>query len=256
MPTPGRSFDDLPLAAYSTGVDPETESPAVEAALAAPAAVPQATAGPGVSVPGVLHLDGLDPAAALPVPEDEPKPPVPNVLVTRARAFAAGNPRILAGAAFVAVILVGLSMLLGGKGPVAAGASASPSLPPIAVVAAEPGTATLVLTGAVKGTFSMTGTAAQPVTDNLVGAAWGDTLQNVLALQGKVDRGTRTTDAQLVLTWGLMVEGKLVTFTSKAGECTIGMTSNAKAVSGSFACRKLKSDDGKLTVAASGTYRT
>jgi hypothetical protein len=53
-----------------------------------------------------------------------------------------------------------------------------------------------------------------------------------------------------------MVNGKLVTFTSKAGECTIGMAENPKHVSGSFACRKLKSDDGKLTVEASGTYRT
>jgi hypothetical protein len=256
MPTPGRSADDLPLAAYSTGVDPETEPAAMAGAPAAPAAVAQASAGAGVTAPGVLHLDGLDPAAALPVPEDEPKPPVPNVLVTRARAFAARNPRLVAGSAFVVAIVVGLSMLLGGKGPIAAGASASPSIPPIVVVAAEPGSATLVLTGSVKATFTMTGTAAQPVAGNLVGAAWGDPLQNVLTLQGKVDRGTRTTDAALVLTWGLMVEGKLVTFTSKAGECTIGMASNPKAVSGSFACRKLKSDDGKLTVEASGTYRT
>jgi hypothetical protein len=177
-------------------------------------------------------------------------------MVTRARAFAAGNPRLVAGGAFVVVIVVGLSMLLGGKGPIAAGASASPSLPPIAVVAADPGSATLVLTGSVKATFTMTGTAAQPVAGNLVGAAWSDTLQNVLTLQGKVDRGTRTTDAGLVLAWGLMVQGKLVTFTSKAGECTIGMTSNLQVVSGSFACRKLKSEDGKLTVEASGTYRT
>ena len=256
MPTPGRSADDLPLAAYSTGVDPETESTAMAAAPADPAVLAQASAGAGGSAPGVVHLDGLDPAAQLPVPEDEPKPPVPNVLATRAKAFAARNPRFVAGGAFVAVIVVGLSMLVGGKGPIAAGASASPSIPPIAVVAADPGSATLVVTGAVKATFTMTGTAGQPVAGNLVGAAWADPLQNVLTLQGKVDRGTRTTDAGLVLTWGLMVEGKLVTFTSRAGECTIGMASNPKAVSGSFACRRLKSDDGKLAVEASGTYRT
>jgi hypothetical protein len=255
MPTPDRSVDDLPLAAYSTGVDPETESGAVEPAFGTPSSAATTPAG-GAAAPDVLHLDGLDPAAALPVPEDEPRPPVPNVLVARARTFAAGNPRVVAGAAFVAVILVGLSMILGGKGPTAAGASATPSIPPIAVVAADPGVATLVLKGSVQATLTMTGTAGQPVTDNVVGAAWGDSLQNVLTLQGKVDRGTRTTDAGLVLTWGLMVDGKLVTFTSKAGECTIGMASTQKAVSGSFACRKLKSADGKLTVEASGTYRT
>ena len=85
---------------------------------------------------------------------------------------------------------------------------------------------------------------------------WTDPLQNVLTLAGPVDRGTRTTDAGLVLTWALMVDGKLVTFTSTAGECTIGMAVNPKSVSGSFSCRKLKSADGKLTVEASGTYRT
>jgi hypothetical protein len=34
------------------------------------------------------------------------------------------------------------------------------------------------------------------------------------------------------------------------------MAENPKNVSGSFACHKLKSDDGKLTIEASGTYRT
>ena len=53
-----------------------------------------------------------------------------------------------------------------------------------------------------------------------------------------------------------MVDGELVTFTSNAGECTIGMAVNPKSVTGSFTCHKVKSDDGKLTVDASGTYRT
>jgi hypothetical protein len=255
MPTPDRSVDDLPLAAYSTGVDPATEPPDIEAALAAPAKAVPAAAGSGAA-PAVLQLNTMDPAAALPLPEDERGPAVPNVLVTRARAFATKNPRLVAGAAFVVVIVVGLSMLLGGKGPIVAGASATPSAPPVVVVAADPGNATLILTGSVKGTFTMTGTAGQPVAGNMVGATWADTLQNVLTLNGKLDRGTRTTDASLVLTWGLTVDGKLVTFSSKAGECTIGMAQNTKSVTGSFACRKLKSDDGKLTVEASGTYRT
>lgn len=255
MPTTGRSFDDLPLAAYSTGVDPETEPPEMDAALAATDAAAPAPPGGG-SAPGAVQPDALDPVAAMPVPDDEPAPPVPNVLISRGSAFVRRNPRLVAGIASVGVILVGFSMLLGGKSPVTASATASATVPPIVTVAADPGSATLVLTGSVTGTFNMTGSAGQPLSGNLVGATWADTLQDTLALSGPVDRGTRTTDAGLVLSWGLMVNGKLVTFSSKAGECTIGMASNPKNVSGSFACRKLKSMDGKLTVEASGTYRT
>lgn len=257
MPTPGRSFDDLPLAAYSAGVDPETEPPAIDAALAASdAAMPPHSAAAGAAAPGVIQLDALDPVAAMPVPEDEPTPPVPNVLLARGAALVRRNPRLLAGIASVGVIVVGFSMLLGSTSPAATGAAATASAPPIVTVAAVPGLATLVVTGSVNGTFTMTGSAGQPLSGNLVGATWADLLQDTLALSGPLDRGTRTTDAGLVLSWGLMVDGKLVTFSSKAGECTIGMASNPKAVSGSFDCRKLKSVDGKLTVEASGTYRT
>jgi hypothetical protein len=247
MPTPGRSVDDLPLAAYSTGVDPATEPPEMDAVAEAPA-----------HAAGVIQLNTLDQAAQLPIPEDERHPAAagPTPLV-RARALVSRNPRLAAGAGFVAVIVVGLTLLLaGGKGPAAAAATAVPSAPGTVTVAADPGAATLVLTGSVQATYTMTGNASQPVAGSVVGATWADSLQNVLTLNGPLDRGTRTTDAGLVLTWGLMVDGKLVTFTSKHGECTIGMASNPKAVSGSFACRKLKSDDGKLTVGASGTYRT
>ncbi len=183
--------------------------------------------------------------------------PVAGAALVRARALASRNPRLAAGIGSAVVIVVGVTLLLGGgKGAAVAAATAVPSSPPSVTVVADPGSATLVLTGSVKQTFTMTGSAAQPVAGNLVGATWADSLQNVLSLSGPVDRGTRTTDTGLVLTWGLMVDGKLVTFSSKAGECTIGMASNPKNVSGSFACRKLKSDDGKLTVEASGTYRT
>ncbi|MEO8273017.1 MAG: hypothetical protein ABI620_03035 [Chloroflexota bacterium] len=247
MTIQGRSFDDLPLAAYSTGVDPATEPPEMAASVVAPA---HATA--------VVQLNHLDAAAQLPIPEDEGNPAAAALTpAARARGFASANPRLIAGIGFVAVIVVGATMLLGGgTGPNAAAATVGPSAPGILPVAADPGAATLVLTGSVQATYSMTGNAGQPVTGNLVGATWADSLQNVLTLSGPLDRGTRTTDAGLVLTWGLMVEDKLVTFTSKHGECTIGMASNPKSVTGSFACRKLKSDDGKLTVGASGTYRT
>ncbi len=246
MPTPGRSADDLPLAAYSTGVDPATEPPEMEAAVEAPELAPAAR-----------QVDAVDPATELPIPDDEPKPAVAAAALVRARTLASRNPRLAAGVGFAVVIVVGMSLLLGGgKGAAVAAATARPSGPAVVPVAADPGSATLVLTGSVKQTFTMIGSAAQPVAGNLVGATWADSLQNVLTLSGPVDRGTRTTDAGLILTWGLMVDGKLVTFTSKAGECTIGMASNPKNLTGSFACRKLKSDDGKLTVQASGTYRT
>ena len=48
----------------------------------------------------------------------------------------------------------------------------------------------------------------------------------------------------------------MVTFTSMAGECTVGMASVGTKVQGSFTCHKLKSADGKLTIEASGNYRT
>ena len=253
MPTPGRSVDDLPLAAYSTGVDPETE-PAMMAAATTPTVdtPPAAPASPGVLAAG--PFDAV--VAQGPAGDDEAAAP-PRIVLARARAFARRNPRPVAGGAFIAMILVGLLLLGGGKpAPSAAGAVASPGAPTVAPIAVDPGSATLVLTGAVTGTYTFIGNAGQPVAGSSVTASWVDTLQNVLTLDGRVDRGTRMTDAGLVLTWGLMVDGKLVTFTSKAGECTIGMASSPKSVSGSFACRKIRSDDGKLTVGASGTYRT
>lgn len=253
MPTPGRSADDLPLAAYSTGVDPETE-PAIMAAATTPtvATPPAAPASPGVLPAGPFDAVVVQGPAG----DDEAASP-PRIVLARARAFASRNPRPVAGGAFITMILVGLMLLSGGKpAPSAAGAVASPGAPTIAPVAVDPGAATLVLTGGVKGTFTFTGNPGQPVAGSAVTASWVDTLQNVLTLDGPVDRGTRMTDAGLVLTWGLMLDGKLVTFTSKAGECTIGMASTPKSVTGSFACKKLKSDDGKLTVGAAGTYRT
>jgi hypothetical protein len=257
MALSGRSLDDQPLAAYARrGSEKPVDDAAAEvetrsAASAAPAvrpavqaARPLAPAGP--AVPAEPAADTIDFDA----------PPVPPIL-RRAGAVARQNPRLVAGAGFVAMIVIGLLLLGGGtSAPGAASASASPSAPSIVPVAADPGSATLVLTGALKGTYTFAGTATQPVAGSAVAGTWTDTFQNVLTLDGSVDRGTRQTDAGLVLTWALMVDGKLVTFTSKAGECTIGMASTPKVVSGSFACRKIRSDDGKLTVEATGTYRT
>jgi hypothetical protein len=258
MTVSGRSMDDQPLAAYSRRgkVEPKDDEPveqlhasmpwhaADEASGAAPAALAIGTLDQPM-VPSEAAAGG-DAVIRLPKPALGP-----------ARDFVRANPRLVAGAGFVAVILFGLVLLSSGSGlPGAAGIAATPSAPAAAPVVVEPGSATLVLTGSVKATYTLTGNAGQPVAGNAVTGTWTDPLQNLLKLAGPVDRGTRTTDADLVLTWSLTVGGKLVTFTSSAGECTIGMAVNPTSVSGSFSCRKLKSADGKLTVEASGTYRT
>lgn len=253
-------MDDLPLAAYSRGTvesDKDLDEHAAGAAAPASATLSAAAAQvPGTPQPS-LALGTLDQPIA--VPEGEPgaivRVPWPGL--GRARALARRNPRLVAGGGFVAMILIGLALLGGGKpAPSAASAAATAGAPTAAPIAADPGAASMILTGAIEGTYSFTGNGGQSLAGNAVTAAWVDTLQNVLTLDGPVDRGTRMTDAGLVLTWGLMLDGKLVTFTSKSGECTIGMASSPKSVSGSFACRKIKSDDGKLSVGATGTYRT
>ena len=71
-----------------------------------------------------------------------------------------------------------------------------------------------------------------------------------------MQRGTRTTDAGFTLSLSVLVGGKPVTFLSKAGECTVGMAVTGATVSGTYTCPKLKSADGKLTVRATGSYRT
>ena len=118
------------------------------------------------------------------------------------------------------------------------------------------GDATLVLTGGVEGNYLFGGGARDAQKATSFSANWSDAAQNTLALDAKVDRGTRTTDDDLVLRFTVVVEGTAVTFTSKAGECTIGMGLQPTTVSGSFTCKKLASDDGTLTIGATGTYRT
>lgn len=249
-------MDDLPLAAYSGRGRAEPDQDVQEPASYA-AAPPASSAAVAPPPQPSLALGTFDQSMAIPEDEAGAAHRVPMPGLDRARALARGNPRLVAGGGFVAIILVGVLLLGGGKpAPSAAGAVASPGAPTVTPTAADPGSATLVLTGAVKGTYTFSGNAGQPVAGSTVTAAWVDTLQNVLTLDGRVDRGTRMTDAGLVLTWGLILDGKLVTFTSKAGECTIGMASTPKSVTGSFSCRRIKSDDGKLTVGATGTYRT
>jgi hypothetical protein len=166
--------------------------------------------------------------------------------------------RLAAGAGFAVVVVVGLILLSGGGASPAATAATPTKGPVVAPTITPPsGEASLTLAGAVEGTFPVTGLAGgQRVDATSVALGWGDALQTTLAIAGPLDRGTRTTDGRLVLTIGVLVSGQPVTFTSTAGECTIGMAQVGLKVQGSFTCHKLKSSDGKLSIEASGTYRT
>jgi hypothetical protein len=266
MPLNGRSADDLPLAAYSTGVDPESE-PDFE----------QPTATTGEETFGVAAAHAAAPAFDRPLAGDDlpadpfgqaapPHDPIGSAtdrppfreLLRNPRANARDPRLVLSGVIGVGVVLLALSVLAGGgaKGPAAA--DASPTAPAFAFASVAPvGDASVELTGALKGTFALTGVqgaASGPLAT--MDSSWGDTKGNTLALDGSVSAGTRTTDPTFVLSWTVMVEGKAVSFASKAGECTIGMAVKPSTVSGSFVCHKVKSVDGKFVVGASGTYRT
>jgi len=119
------------------------------------------------------------------------------------------------------------------------------------------GAASVELTSSPTGTYELTGqTGAGPAVDSQVNATWGDGIGDTLGISGMASAGTRTTDAGFTLTWVTSVAGAPVTFTSTGGECTIGMAVGAKAVSGTFVCKKLASDDGKKTIDLKGSYRT
>jgi hypothetical protein len=256
MSTPGRSLDDLPLAAYSTGVVPDEPIESPVEAPAAPADDAPPPAGPGFmkAEPARHELPAdTEGMAAPPRPAPVRQPPVARVV-----GLARRNPRIAAGAGFVAVIAIGGLLLLtgGGQTPASLAASASPTVPPVAVVLPPTGDATLVLTGGVQGSYTFTGGARDAQKGSAFSAIWTDPTQSTLALEAKVDRGTRTTEDNLVLRFTVIVDGAALTFTSKAGECTVGMGVQPTTVSGSFTCKKLPSDDGTLKVEATGTYRT
>ena len=165
--------------------------------------------------------------------------------------------RLAAGVAFGGVVLVGLALLAGGgPNPGAASVESSPSIAPVAAATQEPGNATLVLTGKINTTVAFAGMSGAGTPGAPLAATWTDTGPQTLGIAGAPDRGTRYTDETLVLRFTVTVKQKPVTFTSDAGECTIGMAVNPTNVSGTFSCKNLKSDDGKLVVGATGTYRT
>lgn len=255
----GRSPDDMPLAAYSTGMEPsepdeadasEPDAGRDDTAAATPArdldfdAGPFATADPESKT---VHVGGLA----------DDRPPFAELL-RNPRAHARDPRLLLGGVIAVGVVLLGLSLLGGGGPGPATGANPSPSAGIGAQATALPaGNASVAVTGDIAATYELLGrTGIGPAVQSRMTSTWGDNLGNTLALGGPVSAGTRTTDATFVLTWSVMVDGAPVTFTSKAGECTVGMAVTPRNVSGSFNCKKLKSDDGEHTVEATGTYRT
>jgi hypothetical protein len=212
--------------------------------MAASSAAPAAIAAPGAAA-----------VADLPVPEDEPSHG-PSPVARLVRVFR--TSRVAAGAGFAVVIIVGLVLLSSGGASPAATATTPSKAPSAAPTIAPPsGDATLTVSGVAAGSFTLTGLAGgQQVTGTSVSLGWGDGQQTTLSIAGPLDRGTRATDAGLVLTIGVLVNGQPVTFTSKAGECTIGMAELGTQVQGSFTCHKLKGPEGKATIEANGTYHS
>ena len=245
----------MPLAAYGgTGMQEE----AAPAETAVDAATASATPEPptGEAAPGAGPGAPASPTGGA-GPDAEPKGPGPAGLLGRL-ATTLRSSRVAAGALFVVVIVVGVVLLSAGK-PSPGSAAVSPTPTAGVVVTAIPpsGDATLEITGANAATYAMTGLpGGQHVDAKAVNAAWTAPTEAGLTLTGPVDRGTRLTDANLVLTITIVIDGQPVTFTSLKGECTIGMAQTPKGVSGSFTCHKLKSPDGKVTLEATGTYRT
>jgi hypothetical protein len=255
MPSQGRSADDLPLAAYSTGVDPESE-PDPEP----PAATVRAWAAPaGHAIDDDLPTDPFGQAAP---PHDAAAAAAAQPAFLDVLRNPRGNARdprlLLSGVIAIGIVLLAVSLLGGGAARGQATALASPSAPAGAATTAAPaGNASVEITGAVKGTFDLAGvTGTGRPSGATLASSWGDPLGDALALGGPVSDGTRTTDAGFVLSWTVMVNGKPVTFTSKSGECVVGMAVKTSTVSGSFTCHRVRSADGKLVVAATGTYRT
>jgi hypothetical protein len=255
MPSQGRSADDLPLAAYTTGVDPESEPD-----LDPPAATTPASAAPaGRTIDDDLPGDPFGQAAP---PHDEvaaaaAQPAFRDVL--RNPRGNARDPRLLlSGVIAIGIVLLAVSLLGGGAATGQATALASPTAPTGPLTTAAPvGNASVQITGAVKGTFDLAGvTGTGHPSGAVMASSWGDPVGDALALGGPVSDGTRMTDTDFVLSWTVVVSGKPVTFTSSRGECVIGMAVKPATVSGSFTCHKVKSADGKLIVGATGTYRT
>lgn len=256
MTNQGRSLDDLPLAAYSTGAapddraerDPETAPPhAGLSELVPPFAPAYAAVAAGVALPaseGPATRRPLDLPDWLANPREHPR-----------------DPRLLlTGVICLGVLLFAASLVFGGRSNGGTGApiaSATTQPAAVATVAPPSGNATIELSGKVAGAFALAGASGTgPPLDGRIDAAWADTTGSGMSLAGAASQGTRTTDASFVLTFTALLNGTATTFSSRDGECTVGMAIQPKRITGSFSCKSLKSDDGKVVVAVRGTYST
>jgi hypothetical protein len=167
------------------------------------------------------------------------------------------DPRVLFGGMIaIGAVLLGASMLGGGgAGGAAPGATASAA--PGAGGPAVPGAATIQVTGDFEATFELAQTAGfgRPA-DGQLAATWDDGAGSSVVLTGTAGSGTRTTSSDLTLAITLVRNGAPVTFTSEAGECTIGMAEKMLNVQGSFVCPEITSNGGRFTVKLQATYRT
>jgi hypothetical protein len=172
--------------------------------------------------------------------------------------LSARDPRLLAGGVIaVGVVLLVASLLGGGSNAGTAGPNGSQGTGGVLPTAAVLGNASVELTAGAGGTFTLTGASgAGPAVDNKVNATWTDPLGESLGLSGMASQGTRTTDVDFVLSWTMLIDNVAVAFTSRDKECTIGMAVGVRAVSGTFHCKHLKSDDGKHEVDLFGSYTT
>lgn len=263
-----RTIDDLPLAAYSRGV--ESDEPDDDAGTLVRSETSSATTRMSGDANAPLPIpslgDPLDPLMAAAPPNAIARrlanlPALPEVPVWLAHPREhLRDPRlILSGVIGIGVVLLVLSLLGVGGGPSGPGvADASPSAPVAAVATPAPaGNASVEVRAGLKGTYELIGaTGTGRAADASIDSTWSDPLGNTLALRGLASAGTRTTGADLVLSWTVLVDGAPVTFTSRAGECTVGMAVSARSVTGSFTCKKFTSDDGQHIAGARGTYRT
>jgi len=256
MPSNDRSIDDQPLAAYSRGTIEPLEEIADTAAVGSPAELPPTAGNPAAADPPAVGAPPDEPPTVV-VRGDKPVRPSLSELARDPRAHVR-DPRLLGIAAgAVVVLLIGVNLVGGGPASGAPAAGASPTAPAAAIAQPDPPTATLELTGGLKESHTfdaMSGDGSGAAA--AMAASWADSAGASLTLTGPVQRGTRTTDAGFTLSLSLQVNGQPATFLSKAGECTVGMAVTGATISGTFTCPKLKSADGKVTVRASGSYRT
>jgi hypothetical protein len=278
MSTQGRSLDDLPLAAYTTGMRADERLEELDELEADAVATDDLDAVAASAATNAAMAADVSEAAATGLPTDPEGLGAPQKVVAPRRmpgvpAIPAmpewlANPRahtrdprlLMTGVIGVGVVVLVASLALGGGSPAgAAGPAASASARPVVVATAAPltGDATVEVTGKLKGDFTLTGAAGTgPASDGRIAVTWADATGSSLAMAGPASSGTRTTDATFSLTWTTLVDGAPMAFTSSTGECTVGMALQPKTVTGSFVCKKLRSSDGKVTIDVRGTYRT